>query len=227
MAGEQDHTEKMVPSFTIWAKLAGKLRSMVSEVFGNCGRPASPGTCWATALLIVFLIFPDVVLGPGSLSMIDMSVAAGQPWPGQSSLHFERPDRAAYHGFYDTGGAIYQAEPAQQYMKHVIQTGQSPYWNPYSATGAPGPETLVDNKFSPFSILVAVLGGGSIAYHAALLGIFVCAAYCLLRLVTVHLKLSMLAAVVSTIVLSNPENPAHYRHQTTWCRLPCVAACPC
>lgn len=61
-------------------------------------------------------------------------------------------------GYHDNGGASFQSEPMMEFMKNTLSSGQSPYWNPYSSAGAVGPETLVDQKFSLFTICYAILG---------------------------------------------------------------------
>lgn len=186
--------------WNIGAGCVSALQNSWKEVVSQDPCTLSARTCLLLSLLIVLLIFPDVILGSGSLSMIDMSVAAGQEWPGHTILHLERPGRYASHGFWDTGGTIYQSEPAQQFLRYVLLNLESPYWNPYSATGALGPETLVDNKFSPFAFLVAMLGGGSTAYHVALFAIYVSSIYCLIRMATNQLGLSAISAMAGAIV---------------------------
>src|SRR5262249_12292240 len=113
----------------------------------------------AVPLLAVCLVFPDVVFLGASLRITDQ-VQGGQ-------LHF--PPITLYphysHQQWDAGlsdyfGAFFQSEPMMEFMRRSLREGQSPYWNPYSAAGSLGPETLVDNKFSAFTLAYALLGGG-------------------------------------------------------------------
>lgn len=161
------------------------------------------------ALFLVLLVFPNVIFRGASLSMLDMANTTGKIRQ-LNSAHPERPYDLPQYGFSDTGGAAFQSEPMQQFMKFVIYHRQSPYWNPYVAGGALGPETLVDNKFSPFTLLVALLGGSAIAFHLILLSLYVLSIYFLIRLITVHFKLSFLSATTAAIVyLLNGYNVAN------------------
>lgn len=131
--------------------------------------------------------------------MLDMANVTGKIRQ-TSTAHPELPFDIPQNGFFDTGGAAFQSEPMQQFMKFVIYNWQSPYWNPYVAAGSLGPETLVDDKFSPFTLIVALLGGSSIAFHFVLLSLYILAIYFLIRLITVYFRLSFLSAVVAAVV---------------------------
>ena len=65
-----------------------------------------------------------------------------------------------------------QFYPFAHFVSESIRSGESPFWNPYSAAGSLGPEVLADVKFSPFSLLVALCGGSSLAFHAVALTLF-------------------------------------------------------
>lgn len=151
------------------------------------------------ALFLVVLVFNNVVFRHASLSMLDLANITGKIRQ-MNSAHPENPYDCPHYGFSDTGGAAFQSEPMQQFMKYSFYSWQSPYWNPYVATGALGPETLVDNKFSPFTLLVAVLGGSSIAFHLVLLFLYIIAIYFLIRLIVCHLRLGFLSALVAAVV---------------------------
>ena len=43
-------------------------------------------------------------------------------------------------------------------MANSLSSGESIYWDPYTASGVPGPEQLVDLKLSPISLMAAVFG---------------------------------------------------------------------
>ncbi|MEO7839948.1 MAG: YfhO family protein, partial [Anaerolineales bacterium] len=100
---------------------------------------------------------------------------------------------------WDWGGAFYQSEPMMEFMVRSVREGQSPYWNPYSAAGSLGPETLVDNKFSAFTLVHAVLGGGQKIYNAVFLALYFLAAYFIHRLIREKLQLSFLAALAGIL----------------------------
>jgi hypothetical protein len=123
----------------------------------------------------------------------------GQTPPPVSWLP-ERAGRTIEDGQGDIGAAAFQFEPSIRFMAYCIWHGESPFWDPYTAAGALGPETMADIKFSPFSILVALLGGGSQTFNFALLALFVLSSYCLMRCCCVDLGLSTLAAFAACCV---------------------------
>jgi hypothetical protein len=111
-------------------------------------------------------------------------------------------------------------------MAHSIWSGQSIYWNPYSATGMYGPETLVDVKTSPLSVLTALLGGSDIAFHIALLGLSFLGIFCLLVLLAVKLRLCLLAAIAGGVsYVLNGYNVPHpgANFTQTWLYFPVLA----
>jgi len=151
------------------------------------------------SVLLVAIVFADVLFKDASLSITDFFNASRQVQE-QVSLFDERPGREMYHGMFDAGGALYQSEPAQQLMRYNIYHGESPYWNPYSGAGQLGPESLVDIKFSPFSLMVAIAGGSSLAFNLISLLLYAVAIYFLFRLLTVYFELSTLSALTAGIV---------------------------
>ena len=97
------------------------------------------------------------------------------------------------------GAQHFQSEPAAQFVRRSLQAGQSIYWNPYSATGSYGPETLVDIKTSPVSMITAILNGGDLASHIVFLGFNLLAVFCLLVLFTIEFRLSFVAALAGGV----------------------------
>jgi len=151
------------------------------------------------AVLLVLLSFPDVIASGATLvnSAGYFGALYGTP---MSALYPERAGRSYHHGYNDAGGAVWQSDPMRGYMGRLVRSSESPYWNPYSATGALGPETLVDQKFSPITLAAAALGGDQWAADAALLLFFTLALYCLYLVVAVDLALAEGAAVAAGIV---------------------------
>ncbi len=144
-------------------------------------------------------VFPDVIFARASLSAANLvNVTQGAP-PKKLSLFPVRSDREAYHGYYDLGGSAFQSEPGAQFMKRSLWGGQSVYWNPYSATGAYGIETVVDIKTSPLSMAVALFGGRDVVFHGAYLAFSYLGVFCLLVLLTVELRLSLLSALIAGV----------------------------
>lgn len=150
-------------------------------------------------LLIVVAAFPDVVFITRSISMSDTYSSTISSHPPKPMLP-EAKHRAPYHGFTDTGGAVWQSEPMIQFMRSTILSGDSPYWNPYSATGALGPETMVDQKFSPLTVLTALGGGGNRAFHAVVLGSYVLAVAFFFGALRRFLSVGALAAAGGAVV---------------------------
>ncbi|MBC7996884.1 MAG: hypothetical protein IAF58_03010, partial [Leptolyngbya sp.] len=120
------------------------------------------------ALIICCFLFPDAIFLRAGLSQASRKFAeiAGQQ---QVSVYPQPPQRKAIDASFDAGGSLYQMEPAQQFMRFCLRTGESPYWNPYSGAGQLGPETLVDLKFSFQTILIALLGGSQTVINLVLI----------------------------------------------------------
>jgi len=114
--------------------------------------------------LLTIVIYPDVVLRGATVSNYGQH-SAHLNGLSHTELYLERYGRSYHHGLNDSGGAIWQSEPMQQFMTWVLRNGESPYWNRFSGAGSVGPETLVDQKFSPFTILLAIAGGSTTAFH--------------------------------------------------------------
>ncbi len=162
---------------------------------------AKPGRvqCLACALALILLLFGDVIFLRASLAPIDYSdVLARAHSPRTVTWLPERAGRTILNGQGDVGAAAYQLQPAVRFMAFCMRHGQSPYWDPYIATGALGPEALVDIKFSPFVLVTAIFGGGSSAFSFVLVALYLWSAYCLLRALTFHLDFSLAAAFAST-----------------------------
>ena len=182
--------------------------------------------CALAALLIVASAFPDVILRGASLSLANWVNVTIEPLTSTVKFFPSSKGRQQWHGYYDAGGGAFQSEPAIQFMKRALWSGQSIYWNPYSAAGSFGPETLVDVKTSPLSMTTALLGGSDRAFHAALLGYCFLGVFCLLVLLTVQFRLSMLAAVAGAITyLLNGYHFANLASNVsqTWLYFPVLA----
>jgi hypothetical protein len=151
------------------------------------------------AIGLVVLIFPDVIFYDASISMTGVYTGGFYNFDVMKLLP-EPLHRAAHHGFTDTGGAVFQSEPMIQFMKEVLYHFESPYWNPYSAAGSLGPETLVDQKFSFLTLLVALAGGSDAAFHIIILSLYAFAIYFFYRLLREYLNISKIAAITACVV---------------------------
>lgn len=148
----------------------------------------------AIPLLAVCLVFPDVIFLGASLRTTEQvygSRIRSQP----ITFYPHYPHQTWNAGKWDYGGAFYQSEPMMEFMVRSLREAESPYWNPYSAAGSLGPETLVDNKFSAFTLAYALLGGGQKTYNIVLLFLYFLGAYCIHRLIRENLQLSFLASL--------------------------------
>lgn len=196
---------------------------------GRVGRHGGlgAGRSAACAVALVVVTFPDVIFLGATLSPSDtyniqypnylFFKENPDPRSGQASLarptlslYPERTGRLVIDGISDAGGAVWQSEPAALFMKYVIQSRESPYWNPYSGAGSLGPETLIDVKFSPFSILHALSGGGSLAFHVVLLSLYAVALFFLFRTLDDIFGLTSWACLAGGVVyLLNGYNVAN------------------
>lgn len=158
---------------------------------------ASRLACFVAALLLIAFLFADVLFLRTSLAPIDYTDVLKDPdkTSPPASLLPERPYRNVGHGIGDIGSAAYQFEPSILFLAHCFRAGESPFWDPYTAAGTVGPETVDDVKFSPFSVIVALLGGSSRIFTFVLLVLYICSCYCFLRTCTEYLGLSFVAAL--------------------------------
>jgi len=152
--------------------------------------------CAGLTAVLIFLLFGDVLFFRASLAPVDYIEPLTNPLLTTRTVSMlpERSGRTILHGQGDIGAGAYQFEPAIKFMASCIRLGESPFWDPYTATGALGPETTTDIKFSPFSMAVALLGGGSEAFNYVLVFLLAFSSYCLMRVCTADLKLSYLAS---------------------------------
>jgi hypothetical protein len=108
-------------------------------------------------------------------------------------------DHNWWDSYTDYGGSLYQSDPMIEFMRYSIWNNNSPYWNPYSAAGQFGPETLVDQKFSLFTVLTALFGGSSFAYNTILLFFYFLSTYFVYRIAQRCLHVSPLAGIAMGI----------------------------
>jgi hypothetical protein len=151
----------------------------------------------ATPLLAICLVFPDVVFLGASLRVTDQVYGSRYRFPSMT-FYPRYPHQTWNAGKGDTGGALYQSDPMMEFMARTVREAESPYWNPYSAAGSLGPETLVDNKFSVFTLAYAFLGGGQKTYNIVLLALYFQAAFFTYCLIREKLQLSFLGSLAGT-----------------------------
>jgi hypothetical protein len=155
----------------------------------------------AIAVAIVTVLFPEVVFMGGSLSPVGLnSVVNGAASKHVVDLYPNPHGRKPAANVRDIGARVWQLVPATKFMHDAISTGESPFWNPYSATGSYGPETLADMKLSPFVLAVALLGASATAFTFVVLAFVVLGLYCLQQFFTRTLALGRVAATGACLV---------------------------
>ena len=150
-------------------------------------------------LILVTLSFPDILFQGKSFSGIQ-TVPLPHTIAPPPPLIPEATHRMPHHGYTDLGGSVWQSDPMIGFMSHTIRSGDSPYWNPFSATGSLGPETLVDQKFSPLTLIVAIAGGGKTSFHVTYLLLYVIAVGFIFASLKKFFHCSFLSSIVGSVV---------------------------
>lgn len=163
------------------------------------GGRASAAICWIVAAGFICFLFADVIFLRTSLAPIDYTDVFKRP-DGSStpaSIFPERAGRRIIDGQGDIGSAAFQFEPSILFLKRCLRSAESPFWDPYTATGTVGPETIADIKFSPFSFVTAVLGGSGRVFSFVLLLLYACSCYAVLRVCSSYFELSFTASLAA------------------------------
>ncbi len=163
----------------------------------------SPLICLALAVAVIILLFGDVIFLHTSLAPLDYDqgiLASSKAQPPPKSMLPERLGRSIMDSQGDLWSGSAQFQPAQRFMAFCLRQRESPYWDPYSATGNLGPEALADLKFAPVTLVTALFGGSSTALSFVLVGLFLIAAYSILRTFTLYLGSSLEAALAACAV---------------------------
>lgn len=161
----------------------------------------------ARLLLIEFVLsviicvgcFPDVVFYGASFRPAEVHIGH-LPLTKLVALKKEPPWRQHYHGYNDVGTSVWGLEPGQLFVSRAIAERQSSFWNPYAAAGSLGVESLTDAKWAPFSILVALFGPSSLAFHLCYFALLVVSLMLLFRLLRVHFDVGWLGGAVAGVV---------------------------
>ena len=152
------------------------------------------------AVGLTCLALPEVVFLGGSLSHVGLNDVVESGAGSEVSLYPDPEGRSARSGMIDIGARAWQLDPATKFMNRTLYDGDSPAWNPYSASGSLGTETLADMKLSPVVLTTAALGASSTAFTIVLLAFIVGALYCVQQLFTRSLHMHRLAAVAACVV---------------------------
>lgn len=152
-----------------------------------------------TAFAVIVVLFPDALFLQAGLSQTSQFMGTYVHSPTKQ-FYKQPPNRLSQHGYADGGGALWQSEPAQQFLGICLKEKESPYWNPYSGAGQLGPETLVDLKLSFQGLLVALLGGSQKAFDGVLIGMTFTAVTFIFLFFARYLQLSTLACVGGAVI---------------------------
>jgi len=151
------------------------------------------------AVAVIVILFPDVLFLRAGLSQTSQFMGTMDKRPA-AVFYPQPPWRNYHHAYADNGGALWQSEPAQQFLSNCLRSGESPYWNPYSGAGQLGPETLVDLKFSFQALLMAICGGSQTAFNIIIIGSFFTAILFLHLFCTRFLGLSQVASTGASFI---------------------------
>lgn len=154
------------------------------------------------SIIIITIVFYDVIfLGTTLTQNRALFPIIYEPDGITATIHHDLfYGVGAPSGESDNGAIRWQEEPGLCYMNHLLKTGESPFWDPYSAGGMPGVETMTDIKFSPISMVMAILGCNIDIYNKLILLFHVIALYFLIRLLRKHFGFSRLTAVLGVVV---------------------------
>lgn len=155
-------------------------------------------------VVVLGVFFPDVAFFERTFlpSSIQPFLAKSDTRQASSALlPVLDSDAQAQDGFADLHSALKQFEPAHYGMARNLREQQSSWWNPYSAAGTLGPETLVDIKFSPHTLLTAWFFNASAAgFDFVLLGIYCVGFYFMLRIFLEIVRVGWVAALAGATV---------------------------
>jgi hypothetical protein len=152
------------------------------------------------AVLILVVAYPEVVFLGGSLSPVGLNgVVDRNARPASVQVYPNIPSKDAKTGLQDIGARAWQLVPATKFVHRSLNDNESISWNPYSAAGSLGPETVADLKLSPFVWLVAIFGASATAFTFVLLGFMVLALYCLQRFFVKTLGFGRMAGVAACL----------------------------
>jgi len=150
---------------------------------------------WLAALFFAFVIvlaFPQVVFLGRSLVPTDnmnpldyrfLEANYGADFVPLSA--WSRLGILNYPNFQDPGGSWWQGEPALEFFRRSIYSGQFPFWDPSAACGAPAYSNLQCQFLFPPQIALSLLGSTSLEKNIYILLLFWVAAhatYCFLRM---------------------------------------------
>lgn len=154
------------------------------------------------ALIVIAVLFGDIAFLGSSLQPSNIVGHAGKPanYKAQSYLEFTSDHIKEHYGFMDLGATAWQSEPMRRFVARSLRNGESIFWNPYSAGGALGIETLVDLKTSLLTLLSVPFNASSLSFDYLLLLLFLVSTFSLFRVLLVYFQLHPAAALAGVVV---------------------------
>ncbi|MGA8809290.1 MAG: YfhO family protein [Thermoanaerobaculia bacterium] len=126
----------------------------------------------ALLALLVVAAFANVVFGGRSLVASDN---LNPLWPDFSSpAEWKRPDLVGYPNFRDITSAIMQSDPSREFLRRSLVRGEFPFWDPYLGGGGPSFAAMWPAYLFPPSLLVVLLGNGSLIRNVYILLLILC-----------------------------------------------------
>ena len=117
--------------------------------------------------LLVVIAFANVLFDGRSLVASDN---LNPLWPdSKSPEEWHRPELVSYPNFRDITSAIMQSDPSREFLRRSLLRGEFPWWDPYTGGGGPSFASIWPSYLFPPSLLVVLLGNGSILRNAYIL----------------------------------------------------------
>ena len=184
---------------------------------------------WICGLLLVVAAFPEVAFLGATFRANDITFHLATHIEEDVNVFPANSHRQVWHAQHDLGGAFLQSVPGMEFMRVSLQNGESLYWNPYSACGSLGPETLVDNKFAVVNWIYALFGGGQRVFDLLFLASVWLAVASIHRFLRGVCNLSQIAAWAGAAFFAfNGFSVANLGTNVTWSYYflpPCLLAC--
>lgn len=168
---------------------------------------------WLEGFLVSAVVLvarlPEIFFGGGSLRLTDLqrsAIVGKEPITGWSYFFKEiglQPESLEWWSARgDSGGSIFQSDPAAAFVSNALSSGESPYWNPFIGNGALGPEALVDLKFSVLTIATAALGNSTSAFNFVMICLILLSTTSLFVFTRKFIGLSPIGAAASILAFS-------------------------
>jgi len=136
----------------------------------------------ALLALLVVAAFANVIFDGRSLVASDN---LNPLWPDfKSPDEWRRPDLVGYPNYRDITSAIMQSDPSREFLRRSLLRGEFPFWDPYLGGGGPSFASMWPAYLFPPSLLVVLLGNGSLIRNIYILLLILCSGtltYYLLR----------------------------------------------